>query len=199
MKFSELMASLRASGGAFETAITDNWLQGRTTYGGLSAALCLEATLRAFPDLPPLRSAQISFLGPVGGTVRIKPEALRRGRNVSFVNADLIGESGGIATRAVFAFGQTRETELAADFAPAREFPPPDRLPAPRREGSPGFALEFDVRWLTGGKPFSGSRDCDVFLWAWHGDVAARSAPALLALADMPPPALFPMFPRFGP
>jgi acyl-CoA thioesterase len=198
MKFSQLMNSFERDGAGFRVTVTDNWLQGRTTYGGMSAALCLEGALRAFPDLPPLRSAQVSFLGPVGGAAEVRAEALRRGKNVSFVSADLFS-GGAHATRAVFAFGAPRETVLSADFIPARKFPPPEELKAPRREGAPPFALEFDVRWLAGGKPFSGSRDCDVFLWLKHADVAARSAPALLALADMPPPALFPMFPHFAP
>ena len=198
MRFTELIASMSLDGDALSGSIPENWLQGRTTYGGLSAALCLEAVLKAHPDLPPLRSAQISFLGPVGGAVRMKPQVLRRGKNVAFVGADLHAGSG-LATRAVFAFGAARESALAADFVPARSFPPPETLRAPRREGAPPFAMEFDVRFLAGGKPFSGSKDCDVFLWVRHRDDEARSAVALLALGDMPPPALFPMFPTFGP
>jgi hypothetical protein len=41
-----------------------NWLQGRTIYGGLSVALALQAALRDGPTgLPPLKSAQIAFVG----------------------------------------------------------------------------------------------------------------------------------------
>ena len=50
-----------------------DWLQCRTAYGGLSAALCLEATHRGIENLPPLRSAQYCF---VGGTRNRKPEYL---------------------------------------------------------------------------------------------------------------------------
>jgi hypothetical protein len=54
--------------------------QGRTTYGGCSAALCLEAAKRLLRDqrhsagaaeLPPLRSAQVAFVGPAGGDVKV--------------------------------------------------------------------------------------------------------------------------------
>jgi hypothetical protein len=54
--------------------------QGRTTYGGCSAALCLEAAKRLLRDqrhssgaaeLPPLRSAQVAFVGPAGGDVQV--------------------------------------------------------------------------------------------------------------------------------
>jgi len=61
--------------------ITDNWMQGRTTYGGLSAALCLKAVLNEHTDLPPLRSAQINFIGPVGGQVLITTNIMRQGKN----------------------------------------------------------------------------------------------------------------------
>ena len=44
--YSELIAGLkRGTNGRIEATITDDWLQGRTTYGGLTAALCLEAAL----------------------------------------------------------------------------------------------------------------------------------------------------------
>ena len=40
------------------------WLQGRTVFGGLSAALSLQTVLlEAWPDLPPFKSAQVSFIG----------------------------------------------------------------------------------------------------------------------------------------
>lgn len=200
MRFTDLMASLKPASGGFETAITDNWVQGRTTYGGLSAALCLEAVLRSQSGLPALRSAQISFLGPVGGAIRLKTESLRRGKSMSFVGADLVSDAG-LATRAVFAFGAARESEVRADFVPAPKFPPaPSEIPEiPEGALLPPFAREFGFKYLTGGRFFSGSKDCDVYLWVRHRDEAAVSAPALLALADMPPPAIFPLFPRPSP
>ena len=56
--FSELLSSIKREDEAFSVTLHDSWLQGRTAYGGLSAALCVEAALRAVPDVPPLRSAQ---------------------------------------------------------------------------------------------------------------------------------------------
>ena len=46
-------------------------MQGKTTYGGLSAALCLEGARRLLLEdggsLPPLRSASVAFVGAAGG------------------------------------------------------------------------------------------------------------------------------------
>jgi acyl-CoA thioesterase len=200
MKFTEVMRSITAPGEGLAVTIPPNWLQGRTTYGGFSAALCLEAVTRNYPDLPPLRSAQISFAGPVGGAVRIATEILRRGKSVSVIGADILNDEG-VATRAVFAFGASRTSKIGANFAPRKpDFPHPDQLRIPRRRaGLPGFVYEFDARFVGGGKPFSSSQDCDVFVWVRHVDEAANSAAALLALADMPPPGVFPMFPAPAP
>ena len=52
--FAQMIAALEQRGDHFTIAVPSDWLQGRTAYGGLSAALCLEASLRTFTDLPPL-------------------------------------------------------------------------------------------------------------------------------------------------
>jgi len=70
------------------TDITGNWRQGRTCYGGLTAALMLETTQQQFSDLPPLRSAMINFVGPVTEDPIFSSTLLRRGRNVTNIAAE---------------------------------------------------------------------------------------------------------------
>jgi hypothetical protein len=77
--FSSMLATLVAVDDHYAITLPADWLQGRTAYGGLSASLCLQATLLAQPDLPPLRSAQFSFIGPASGALRIRPQLLRQG------------------------------------------------------------------------------------------------------------------------
>ena len=89
--------------GGWRGAIPDSWLQGRTSYGGLSAALALHAAQVSDEDLPPLRSAQVSFIGPLSGTVLIRAQRLRRGRNAAFIQADVESEAG-LGLRATFVF-----------------------------------------------------------------------------------------------
>ena len=56
-------------------------MQGQTTYGGLSAALCLEGARRLLgEDALPLRSANITFVGAAGGDVDVNASYLRRGK-----------------------------------------------------------------------------------------------------------------------
>lgn len=194
--YTEIIEAFSAAPGAFTGRVAENWLQGRTFYGGLTAALCMEGALRAHPGLPPLRSAQISFVGPAEGDVSVRSEVLRQGKSVTFVNADLFGEAG-LAARAVFAFGLARPSMFNRHFTPAPDVPGSDEAGfffPPGIEG-PAFARNFDVRLAKGGVPMTASAEHDHFLWVRHRDPHATSIAALLALADMPPPAMMPMFP----
>ena len=52
-------------------SVPDTWRQGRAMFGGLAAALCVQAAIDEIPDLPPLRSAQFLFIGPATQSVRM--------------------------------------------------------------------------------------------------------------------------------
>jgi acyl-CoA thioesterase len=191
--FTALVRAIRNDNGAFAVNIPEDWMQGRTTYGGLTAALSLEATLRAFPDLPPLRSAQVSFIGPAGGDVVISASMLRRGKSVTFAGADLAGASG-LAARSVFAFGAARASAFGRAYMPAPKLPSPEDCGPFMPDGPwPAFAQHYDTRLARGARPVSGSSEHDHFVWVRHKDKEASSIAALIALADVPPPAVMPM------
>ncbi len=200
MNFTELIDSAALEhGGVLSLTIPPDWMQGRTTYGGLSAAICLETARRAFPDAPPLRSAMVSFIGPAGGAVEGRAKMLRQGKSVTFVEAEVIGEKG-IATRCEFAFGEARPSQWNRTFTPAPVVPPPEDCgPFGPPDGAIHFTRHFDSRLAKGGRPVSGSKEHDHFIWVRHTDETATGIVALLALADMPPPALMPMFTEFAP
>ena len=110
--------------GGWRGAVPDNWLQGRTAYGGFSTALALVAAQRSDEELPPLRSAQVAFIGPLAGPIAIRAQRLRRGRNAAFVQADVESEAG-LGLRATFVF--MRDVASSVDHATGRAplFPPP--------------------------------------------------------------------------
>ncbi|MEO0607703.1 MAG: acyl-CoA thioesterase domain-containing protein, partial [Pseudomonadota bacterium] len=109
--YTELLAGLEyKSDMTIDAHIPENWMQGRTTYGGLTAALSFQAARRLVDDLP-IRSAQVAFVGPVGGDVTIKPSLLRRGKNTAFVRVDVVDGSG-IAAQSIFAFGKAKESAV---------------------------------------------------------------------------------------
>jgi len=168
--FSALLNSLtQDSNGGYSAIITESWMQGRTTYGGLSAALCLKAIELEFQDLAPLRSAQINFIGPTGGKISIKTKVLRQGRSVSYISAEIFGDKG-LATHAVFCFGSHRKSHLNESFTKTPE-----------------------VADVNESKAFFNN------IWARHKDTQANDLVALIGVADMPPPAVLPMFKEFAP
>ena len=197
--FTDLMASIRHETDELLVDIPEDWMQGRTTYGGLSAALCLEAVFRSSADMPPLRSADIAFVGPTGGPVRLKAETLRAGKSVTFAGADLIGDKG-LATRSTFAFGAARASAFDFDDMAAPDLPAPEESENFFTTGAgPSFTAHYDVKLARGARPVSGSSVYDHYLWVRHKDERATSVSALLALADMPPPAVLPMFRELAP
>ncbi|SCX81226.1 MULTISPECIES: acyl-CoA thioesterase domain-containing protein [unclassified Pseudomonas] len=89
-----------------------NWQQGRTIFGGISAALSLEAVLRERPQgFPPFKSAQVSFIGPVTQAQTFDTSVLREGRSVTSVSVDC--KSGDeLALRTTLLFAQPRASRI---------------------------------------------------------------------------------------
>lgn len=143
MDLPSLLAASMFDGETLSARIDENWLQGRTAYGGLSAAIALHAVKAATPELPPLRSVQIAFVGPLAGTVRATPVLLRRGKNSAFVDCTVEGESG-CGIRALFLFMARRDSVLAhGDLKPPAV--PLDEEDVGLAKVSPGFLGNFEL------------------------------------------------------
>jgi acyl-CoA thioesterase len=204
-EFSDLMASVAPGGDtrsndSWRVGVSDDWLQGRTAYGGLSAALCLQAAMLQTSDLPPLRSAQLAFVGPATGELTLSPTVLRRGKSAVFVGVDCHGEAG-LATRATFCFGAKRPSTLNHVDLPMPRVPAlRDCKPFFRAMPGLNFTQHFDGLLAAGALPFSREGAPSLTLWLRHKDERARaSAVALLALADAPPPAAIVLFAKPAP
>ena len=122
--FFELIGGVRRDGDTWTADVSEDWRQGRTLFGGLCGALCLEAANREFTDLPPLRSAQFALVGPGAGKIMARLSMLRRGKSTVFVGADLFSEEG-LATRATFGFAAPRPSayNYAMDAMPEVKTP----------------------------------------------------------------------------
>ncbi|EIU1413950.1 thioesterase family protein [Pseudomonas aeruginosa] len=193
--FSSLLSDLTKQGDTFNIELPHDWLQGRTAYGGLSAALCLEATIRSFPTLPPLRSAHFSFLGPAVGELSISSGITRQGKSTAFAQAEVVGEMG-VAAQASFCFGSTRLSEYSFSDLPTPEtLPPDDCEPYFSWMNRPNFMQHFDGRLVSGARPCTAGKQPEMLVWLRHKDRAIDSSlVGLLALADALPPAIFVMF-----
>ncbi|HEX7881568.1 MAG TPA: thioesterase family protein [Afipia sp.] len=198
--FTALMAGMTADGDTSSVTVTEDWLQGRTIHGGLSAAFCLTSVGQQFGDLPPLRSAQFGFVGPAEGTVMIRPTVLRRGKSTVFVGVDLFAEAG-LATRATLCYGTSRASAVGYGSLAAPTVPEPETCP-PFFRKIPGlnFIQHFEGRFAGGHPPFSQVQHPNFSLWMRHQDPAKpASVAALVSLADAAPPAALVLFERPGP
>lgn len=196
----QLLSSMRTTEARSTVTIPDNWLQGRAVYGGLSAALCLQAVLNAHDDLPPLRSAQLSFIGPGGGDINLEPTVLRRGKSTAFIDVDMATSAGEPTARALFCFGAARESKLSHLTLPAPAIAEPDECgrffeDAQGRNRGPNFASNFNSRRADGALPMSAAETPDFTVWMQHRQASVDPViVGLVALADALPPAAMACF-----
>ncbi len=198
--YSHLLATAVTRDDRLHIDIPADWAQGRTAYGGLTAALCVEAAALVAADLPPLRSAQFAFIGPAAGRLHATPNVLRRGKSTTYVGVDLAGDDG-IATRALLCFGTARPSRLSYDALPAPEVLAPEACAEFFRGGmGPAFAVHFESRLAGGSRPFTPDATPEMLLWMRHRDASARdSVSGLIALADALPAAALVLFPERAP
>jgi acyl-CoA thioesterase len=183
MTLDELLDELAGSfaGGACTVDLPDNWSQGRTAYGGITAALGAASARRAFADLPPLRSAQVAFIAPLSGQIRFVPTLLRQGRSATYVRVDASAEDRLGATM-VLIFAGERESAVSKPPSPEPVGSGDSMAPPPHVM----FAQNFDHSATAG---TDGLVDRFVTLKAPSN---ANAEYELLAVADLlPPPALF--------
>lgn len=192
MNFTELLDSAAWDGDQLGLDIPTTWQQGRATYGGLTAALCLEAALPHADGRPP-RSAQVAFVGPAAGSLTATPTLLRSGKNTAFVSVRLTNDLG-VAAEAIIVFGNPRPSKLASCNLVAPPALSPGECGVLRRTDDadpPGFATHFEMR-ATGAddEPMFGRSERSEFsMWLRHGDgTEPVTATNVFGLADGPPP-----------
>jgi acyl-CoA thioesterase len=173
--------------GRLAVDIPEGWMQGRTAYGGLSTTLALAGARRAVVELPPLRSAQITFLGPLAGRVEVTAKLARRGRNSAFVQAEIYSDQG-LGLSAMFLFGQTRPSVIDFQDMPMPEaLAPEDVAPPVRKSQQKIFTEHLDYR---SARPKGGPRLPDMLRWARLNErEGLDSVTELLAVGDAQPPA----------
>ena len=192
MSLPQTLAAARPIDGGFAATIPDSWMQGRTSYGGFSAALALTAAQRLAGDLPPLRSAQVSFVGPLAGEVEVRARFLRRGRNASWVSAE-VTSAAGVGLTATFVFmGPVEASTLHLHNvpAPAAMIAPEDALSLPEGRG-PSFGAHFDRGFAV---PRTAAKLPELNWWIRLRDADGLDPmTALLLIADALPPGVMPL------
>ncbi|MDC3401617.1 thioesterase family protein [Alphaproteobacteria bacterium] len=188
--YSKLRKLPQKQGEVWKIDLTEDWLQGRTAYGGIIAALMLETIYLQIADLPPLRTAHFSFIGPASGTLSAHNTILRQGKNMITVESVISGEKG-IGTKALFTFGKAIPAATDQDYPVIDQPESPESLPQlATPPNTPAFLQHIDRRVLKSAEFLSGTHHPEFLAWIRMNDPEAREGIAvLLALADGPPPA----------
>jgi len=194
----QVIGAFIPEGPAWTGMAPESWAQGRTLYGGMTAALAWAMTIRSLPGLPPLRSAQIAFVGPAAGQLRIEPVVLRQGRSATFVRVSVAGEKG-LAAECLFSCGAPRDSRVVHHSSGAPDVPRPEICETLFPAGpGPTFARNFSLLLAAGQRPFAGGEPSFTCWSRFKRPQGVEPLTGLLALADALPPAAMVSFPEFG-
>lgn len=198
MSIVSLTEPVTAEGGRTHFAHLDQWLQGRTLHGGVSALIAYTAAVRAFPDLPPLRAGQVAFVAPIGPEVELRREIVRQGRNVTQVRSEIWCEDRCTLT-AFWLFGTTREANAEHEAAAVQDWPgPPEEAGVTMTDKGPAFIRHnFELRRAQAQR---GPGEPVVRRWARLADREGLDPVSeLILLGDVLPPGAMRVMQRPGP
>jgi acyl-CoA thioesterase len=160
---SDLLARRITQAHEVQFDVPEDWLQGRTSFGGLVSAYAVQAmrdvAAAGWPPEVTLRALQTNFIAPVeAGPLAVRVGVLREGRSVRQVQAK-VWQRDELCALMVGVFGSDRTSRLAP-ILPSRPpaAKPVDAIPhAPFAAGRrPTFTVHLDMRWADGAPPFSG-------------------------------------------
>ena len=184
-QFSKLLGGAVTTDHMSTLDVPPDWMQGRSVFGGLQAALAVRA-MRTLATTP-LRTLQATFIGPIAGRMTASATVLRAGGNAVHVEARIHGEDGVLATLAVGVFGKPRASAVAV--TPVQPEVQPGQPVELRFDGVvPSFIQHFRARWLRGSLPFTGGGDQSHVIEVGLRDDARASEAHVIALADFVPP-----------
>ncbi len=191
MHIDELLAQVNA--GSPDLIIPKTWTQGRTAFGGLSAALVYQAMRREVDSERVLRSLTINFIGPLTPDTpyEITTELLREGKNALQMTARAI-QNGKVAVMAVAVFGAARTSKIAVDacYNHQMTLPKKPKFIPQIPKVTPKFLRYVDLAIEDGQMPFTGSKKSHHHGWMRFSDAPQAITDAhLIALADAWPPA----------
>lgn len=143
--FATLISAARQADGSFSCEVPEEWRQGRTAFGGFTAAIAHGAARNVAESLPSLRSAQIAFVGPVGDALDARAAVLRRGKSSAFV--EVRGTSGGeLAVVGTFLFMADRPSPVNLSACEMPSVPPPEAAEPAMRGKGPAYRSQLEFR-----------------------------------------------------
>lgn len=198
MSFGALAARLEPLGsGRFRLDGATGWMQGRTMYGGTAAFIAYSAARLAFPDLPPLRAAQVGFVAPVSEHLEVEAVMLRQGKSVAQVETSLYCD-GALAQRTLWLFGAGRASNGSVPAAVVDGLVQPEDSPRlTANDMAPAFTARMDMRRAD---PAGGSPHGTIRRWVRLKDRAGLDPVGeLVGIGDGLPPGSARAMERKGP
>jgi acyl-CoA thioesterase len=186
---SRILSAAKTEAGGLVFTVPADWMQGRSVFGGLQAAVAFHA-MRALVPQTPLRTLQATFIAPTAGELRVQARILRTGKNATHVEARI---ADGDTTQALFVgvFGAARSSVVAQTRAPrvlANAGAPVFDMPFGTTNGAAAFMQHFAVRWLQAAAPFTGQPSTQQVLEISIDDEGPASEAHVIAIADFIPP-----------
>ncbi len=178
----------------YQLTVDKSWTQGRTLFGGLSAALACQAMENEVSPSHKLRAMNINFVGPLaaGSPFTISVEVLREGKNVAQLSAR-ITQGGHTALVSNACFGIDRPSKLKEVCEDHHGMALPKRpkfIPAIPKV-TPKFLGHVDLALDSGNMPFTGSSARHIHGWMrFSRPPMTLSNAHLVCLADAWPPTL---------
>lgn len=198
MTIASLLDPITGQPGPVRLEHAQEWMQGRTLYGGASALVAYTMATRAFGGLPPLRAGQVAFVAPVGEDIALTAEIVRQGRNVTQVRSEILSD-GKVALTAFWLFAQGREANAVRPADPPENWPgaPADNAPA-MQTGAPAFiASNFELRH---GQAQGDDHGATIRRWArLTEDHTLDPVSKLVLMGDVMPPGAMRIMQRRGP
>jgi acyl-CoA thioesterase len=193
-EFEEHTAVEEVRPGVYSARVHPGWWVVRGPHGGYLAAIVLRAMAARLDDSSrPPRSFTTHFAAaPEEGALEVHVAVERQGRSMTTLSAR-VHQGEKLVALSLAAFSAPRPG-FEFDDAPMPETGSPDdgmRVPT-EGDDIPPFLGNFDMRWLFGGPPFSGSPEAVVGGWMRMADPAVADAPAIACLLDAWAPAIFP-------
>ncbi|MEP3050670.1 MAG: thioesterase family protein [Erythrobacter sp.] len=198
MTISSLIKPVTGQAGPANLTHAKDWMQGRTLYGGASALIAYKMATRAFPDLPPLRAAQIAFVAPIGENIELSAEIVRQGRNVTQVRSEIHCD-GKPALSAFWLFGADRDANAKRPADPHQDWPgDPEDAGAVTSGQVPSFIdKNFELRF---GQSKGADHGATMRRWARLTDAEELDTISQLVLmGDVMPPGAMRIMQRRGP
>lgn len=173
------------------------WSQGRTVYGGLSAALLFHAIKKQVNPEYQVKNINTNFVGPMltDEPIEIEVQEVRTGKNVSQWLA-FGRQAEKTCTLLQACFVRDRDSKITINNAP------PLTLGAPNKKSfipqipkvTPKFLKNFDLAILGGGIPFTGRKTDFYQGWFRHKNTEGKmNDVALVGLLDATPPTVLQM------